>query len=122
MSIFRPILIASVVFFSNSFAFANNASPKWCEADKLTKVEQVICDDNVLATSDILMASLYKEIMSYRGKEGHEGHWPGEIISNQRDWVKERNATSKRVKLLDLYMTRIQELHLALQNRLRAKP
>lgn len=114
------VLAASVLLSLNSPISADTKTngPQWCESDKLSKVEKVICGDVVLSASDVLMSGLYKEVMSYRGKEGHEGHWPGEVISNQRDWVKKRNESADRVKILDAYMTRIPELYRLLQNRL----
>ena len=120
MSITKLMLTTSVVLSLSSAAFAdtNATGPKWCSADSLSKVEKVICDDAVLAASDVLMSGLYKEVMSYRGKEGHEGNWPGEVISNQRDWVVKRNESTDRVKILDAYMARIPELYGVLQNRL----
>lgn len=122
MSVSKSVLATSVLlFFSSTIALADSntvITPSWCETEELSKTEKVICDDPILASSDILMTGLYAEVMSYRGKEGHEGHWPGEVKSNQRDWMEKRNESADREKLLDAYMMRIQALYSALQNRL----
>ena len=86
------------------------ASPAWCNAEALNPTEQIICDDPTLSQADALLEQLYRAILSFRGLEGHEGMWPGEIISNQRDWIVERNNLRDRTEILDAYSARIQSL------------
>ena len=86
------------------------ASPAWCNAETLNPTEQIICDDPTLSQADALLEQLYRAILSFRGLEGHEGMWPGEIISNQRDWIVERNNLRDRGEILDAYSARIQSL------------
>lgn len=101
----------------NQSVFAADCGPKWCESASLSKVEKLICGDKSLRAADVLMSGVYKELMSYRGKEGHEGMWGREVSSNQKDWIEERNKMTESSKLMDAYMSRTQELYRNLQQR-----
>jgi len=63
----------------------------WCNAKKLSIPEQNICGSVNLRAADSLLNSTYKKLLSFRGKEGQEGMWSGEVKSNQLEWMKERN-------------------------------
>lgn len=89
---------------------AHAATPIWCSAESLNPTEQLICDDPTLSKADALLEQLYRAILSFRGLEGHEGMWPSEIISNQRDWIASRNSLTDRSDILDSYAARIQSL------------
>ncbi len=93
------------------------AAPKWCSAESLTPVEKTICTDPSLSAADIMVDQLYQSVLSYRGQEGHEGHWPGEVISNQRDWLASRSLLIEKSDILDAYTARINALANALKNR-----
>jgi len=64
-----------------------------------------------------MVAQLYQSVLAFRGTEGHEGHWPGEVISNQLDWIEHRNSLTEKADLLEAYVERIQILANALKNR-----
>ena len=78
-------------------------------------VEMLICGDDTLLAAERLMSRIHGDLMSYRGKEGHEGMWPGEVKSNQRDWLVSRNKSKNETDILDSYMSRIQELYRVLK-------
>ena len=90
---------------------ADSCKINWCNSSKLTMIEKRICSDPALRASEVLLSQLYKEIMSYRGKEGHEGHWPDSLRDAQKRWLKKRNQLLERSALLNIYMLRIQRLH-----------
>ncbi len=90
---------------------ADSCKINWCSSSKLSIIEKRICSDPALRASEVLLSQLYKEIMRYRGKEGHEGHWPDSLRDEQRRWLKKRNQLLERSALLNIYMLRIQQLH-----------
>lgn len=100
--------ILLVVFQLPTMSYA--ATPAWCNANTLEPAEQIICTDPTLSKADALLEQLYRAILSFRGLEGHEGMWPSEIISNQRDWVATRNTLTDKSDILDSYSARIQSL------------
>jgi len=102
------IVVATMTFGLSAYA---NSMPKWCSSDRLSKTEHIICSDRFLREADILLSKTYKKLMSYRGKEGHEGMWYREVKDNQKDWLKERNRLSDRSKIMDSYMDNIKLLY-----------
>lgn len=119
MKILKTILMAwSLLFLLNTSVLAEEYKPKWCEAEKLSEVETLICEDGTLRSADALMDQLYKELMSYKGKEGHEGMWYREVKSDQIDWLAKRNNAKNRVEVLDAYMSRNNELYSFLKDRI----
>ncbi len=108
--IHKLLPIALVLFITQTSTPSFAATPAWCTADTLTPVEQTICDDTTLSQADALLDQLYRAVLSFRGLEGHEGMWPGEIISDQREWIEQRNTLQGRSEILEAYSNRIQTL------------
>ena len=105
----KIIIVASVMTFG-ILAYADS-TPKWCSSNKLSKAERIICSDRFLQEADVLLSKTYKKLMSYRGKEGHEGMWYRELKDNQEDWLKERNKLSDKSKIMDSYMDNIKLIY-----------
>ena len=108
---------ALLSLFTLQSATAHESAPKWCKSSNLNAVETMICGDKALSGADMLMSHIYQQVMAFRGEEGHEGHWPGEVISNQQDWISARNKAKSQAQILDAYMTRNQELYRILLDR-----
>ena len=106
----RKFLILFLSFFILSVK-ADHCKINWCKSNKLSIIEKRICSDPALRASEVLLSQLYKEIMRYRGKEGHEGHWPDALKDEQIKWIKKRNQLLERSALLNSYILRIQQLH-----------
>ena len=103
-----PALVLLVSSTLPSSAIA--AQPVWCKKANLTVTETTICDDNTLSKADLLLDHMYRAVLSFRGLEGHEGMWPGEIISDQRDFLEQRDKLTDKAEILDVYTTRIKSL------------
>ncbi|MFT5897025.1 MAG: hypothetical protein ACI8VW_003909, partial [bacterium] len=103
-------LLPSLVLLASSFMPISviAAQPVWCNNAGLLEAEITICNDETLSKADSLLDQMYRAVLSFRGLEGHEGMWPSEIISNQRDWLEQRNKLSGRFDILDAYTTRIE--------------
>jgi uncharacterized protein len=93
------------------------AEPPWCKKAELTQVETTICEDKTLSKADSLLDQMYRATLSFSGLEGHEGMWPGEIISDQRDFLEERNKLTGKADILEAYTNRIRTLTLMLKLR-----
>ena len=109
------VILLSFFVIQNVVAHVNG--PKWCKSTGLTSVETMICGDKALQGADTLMSHIYKQVMTFKGKEGHEGMWYREVFSNQQDWIKARNRSKSKAQVLDAYMTRNQELYRILLDR-----
>ncbi len=92
-------------------ASADNCKISWCGSNKLSTTEKQICADPTLRAADVFLNRIYKELMRYRGKEGHEGHWPDAVKDEQIAWIKKRNEITEKSKLLTSYMTRIRQIY-----------
>ncbi|EIJ36301.1 lysozyme inhibitor LprI family protein [Thiothrix nivea] len=107
--------VTAMAVFAMSAASAD-CTLGWCKANTLSATEKLICADAGLQAADNLMDSLYQEVMSYKGKPGHEGMWSGEVQSDQQDWLKSRNQLSAKNPLMDSYLQRIGELQTTLKS------
>lgn len=119
MLIWKSLIAAVVLSLASATAVAENAEfakPKWCTATSLTPTENLICGDLALSSADMLQSELYRKAMSYKGKQGYEGMWYREVQSDQQDWLAQRNKTTSKEPLLDLYVKRIVSLNQVLQN------
>jgi len=86
--------------------------PKWCGGKQLSNYTEVtICKNPILWATDATLSSIYKELMGYKGKKGHEGNWYKEIKTNQKKWLKDRNKLNDKNPILDSYMNRIDTLY-----------
>jgi uncharacterized protein len=86
--------------------------PKWCSVKQLSNYTEVtICANSTLWATDATLSSIYKELMGYKDKKGHEGNWYKEVKDNQRTWLKERNKLNDKNPILDSYMKRIDTLY-----------
>ena len=94
-----------------------NSTPSWCKSKNLKTVEQYICDSQILGSADTLLNELYKSVMSYKGKEGQEGMWAGEVKGSQVEWIKERNKLEDEDEVLGSYMGRIDDLYATLKEK-----
>ena len=115
----KIIIVVSIMAFGIS-AYADSA-PEWCSSNKLSKTEKIICSDTFLQEADILLSKIYKKLMSYSGKEGHEGMWYREIKDGQQQWLKERNKLSDKSKIMDSYMDNIKLMYGELDERLKVE-
>ena len=106
-------LVVSSVLSNSALA----SEPAWCETTELSSTELTICNEPTLSKADLLVDQMYKAVLSFRGMEGHEGMWPGEIISNQRDFLEQRNKLTKKSDILTAYTQRINALSNMLQLR-----
>lgn len=103
-----PALVLIVSSLVSNPAIA--AQPTWCKKPELTNIEATICNDDTLSKADSLLDQMYRAVLSYRGLEGHEGMWPGEIISDQQEFLEKRNKLSTKSDILEIYTTRIKSL------------
>lgn len=112
--IVRILALVPTLLITTS-GFAKEYAPKWCLSSQLTPVEMLICGDDTLLAAENLMSKVHSNLMSYSGKEGHEGMWYREVKSNQRDWLTQRNKSKNEAEILDAYISRIQELYRVLK-------
>jgi uncharacterized protein len=78
--------------------------PSFSCSGKLSRVEQAICTDPVLAGRDRDLAALYKAVQSRAG-----------VVKAQRNWIRIRNACTDTACIAREYDRRIGELRAALR-------
>lgn len=103
-----PAWVLLTGFFMTPAALA--AQPAWCSKGNLQETETIICNDATLSQADALLEQMYRAVLGFRGLEGHEGVWPGEIVADQREWVSERDRLREKADILDAYSERIKSL------------
>ena len=103
------IVLVTVLLTSSVNA---ECKPKWCSKKQLSSyTEGIICENPILWATDATLSNIYKELMSYKDKKGHEGNWYKEVKDNQKSWLKERNKLNTKNPILESYMKRIDTLY-----------
>jgi len=102
--------IAFAIFGSSLTSVAIAETPAWCNAESLNPTEQTICNDVTLSKADSLMTQVYRTLLAQPKQAGEESLGPSEIISDQREWINQRNQLVEKSDLLDAYTARIQAL------------
>ncbi|MGE0104750.1 MAG: MliC family protein [Blastocatellales bacterium] len=80
------VLAAAAIFFSAFFAIETRAQSFDC-GRATTKVEKIICEDDVLARLDTEMNSLYQQALAKAN-----ARMKTTIRNEQRNWIRGRNA------------------------------
>lgn len=112
------LLPALILLISSAMSIsAIAAQPAWCNKTNLLEAEVTICNDKILSKADSLLDQMYRAVLSLRGFEGDNGIGPGDIISDQRDWLEQRNKLSGKPDILDAYTTRLKALTVILKLR-----
>jgi len=107
----KKIVIVLVTVLLTSSVNAE-CKPKWCTGKQLSHyTEGIICENPILWTTDATLSNIYKELMGYKDKKGHEGNWYKELKTNQKKWLKERNKLNSKNPILESYMQRIDTLY-----------
>lgn len=93
------------------------AQPAWCSKTDLLEAETTICNDKTLSRADSLLDQMYRAVLSFRSFEGDSSIGSSDIISDQRDWLEQRNKLSGKPDILDAYTTRLKALTVILKLR-----
>ena len=93
-----------------------DCTPKWCNSKKgFSTAEQYVCSSKILGSADTLLNEIYAQVMEFKGKEGQEGMWAGEVKGAQLNWIKQRNKIDDEEEVLASYMGRIDTLYSTLK-------